>query len=415
MGTVSQAVALMHEEVRSKVYELFQTDDTLYSLLEERTDDNTVSYRPYRSPSIILGAAQFQQNTLNGDSLGTGIAPTTDVFTAVPIVFTQAGQYTKLTELTTKNDRQAVENYVTKTMKLAMEQFRERIEAAINLDSSGTLDTVVAVAGAVITVNNANMFADGQKVDIWSGLGGVFRGTVTVYSTDPNNKQIILTANPPGATTAGDLLLIRGSAGVTGTSVNGVRSLQVNGNIGAFMNVPRSSYPGRLSTPTVNLQSQPLTPAAARRTIAAIQRALGIKAPSKEKLIYHMGLDQIAAWENVGITITQNIYQQMKGDTSEDMLKKDYPATFAGRPTKISLHATAGRIDGLCLEHWYRIEFQKPDYYDAAGQRIFPQYDIQTGGLMTNLLFYLIIGINIGNDNPLAGVYLQNAPIPAGY
>jgi hypothetical protein len=414
MGSVSAAIGLMHERVRPKAQQFFQTDDTLYSKFEEKTDEDSQSYRPMKVPAIILEAAKFQQTDINGGSLGLGAAPQTDAGTLVPIVFSQSSQYTKLTELTTKSTSQAIENFVVKTQKLAMESFRERLEAAIQGDSSGTLDTVVAVAGNVVTVNNANMFASQVQIDAWNQVGGgVFRGTGTVYSTDANNKQIILTAPIPGLQ-IGDVLLIRGSSGQAGTSVSGVKTYHVNSNVGSWMGVPRTSYQGRLSTPNVNAQNQPLTPGIARRSIAAIQRALGIRSPEQKKLMYYGGLDTVAAWENVGITIIQNIYQQIKGDESPDMLKKNPPATFAGREMMVGLHATPGRIDGFCLAHWFRTEFQKIDHYEVGGQTIFPQI-APDGGLMTNMLFYLYIGFNIGMDNPLAGVFINNIPVTSGY
>jgi hypothetical protein len=415
MGSVSQAVGIMHERVRPKADEFFQTDDTLYAHFEERTDDDITSFRPYRVPMILLGAAQFQQSNIDGGGLGTGIAPTTDAGTIVPIVFSQAHQYTKLTELTTKNDEQAIENFVTLTMKLAMEQFRERLDAVVAVsDNSNTLDTVVAVAGALITVNNATLFADGQKIDVWSALGGIFRGTATIFSTDNLNKQLNLIAAAPAGTVAGDLLLVRGSAGTAGTGLNGIKAFQVSSTVGSVMGIPRTSYPGKLSTPNVNLNNQPLTPASARLSIAKLQRALGIKAPKEKKLLFWMGVDMIAAWENVGIVITQNIYQQQKGNESEDMLKSEYPGTFAGRPTLIGLHAAPGRIDGLCLKHWFRAEFKKIDYYDVAGQTLFPQY-APDGGLLTNMMFYLYIGVQVGMENVLAGTFINNIPVPSGY
>jgi len=295
-----------------------------------------------------------------------------------------------------------------------MKQFRERIEAAINTDGSGTLDTVVSIAGSVVGVNNPSMFADGSQIDAWSQIGGgVFRGTGTIYTTDQNNKLINFLAPIPNLQ-VGDVLLIRGSSGQAGTSVAGTKAYHVNANVGSVMGVPRTSYPGRLSTPNVNAQGLPLTPAIARRSIAAIQRALGIKAPKEEKLEYYMGLDTIAAWENVGISITQNIYQQQKGNSSPDMAMEEPPSTFAQRPVIVGLHQTPGRIDGFVLSHWFRTEFQKIDHYEVGGQTIFPQI-APDGGLLTNLLFYLYIGFNIGMDNVLAGVFINNIPVPAGY
>jgi hypothetical protein len=68
----------------------------------------------------------------------------------------------------------------------------------------------------------------------------------------------------------------------------------------------------------------------------------------------------------------------------------------------------------LCLKHWFRVENQPIDYYEVGGQTLFPTYGA-SGGLSASTMFYLWTGVNIGNDNVRAGVYISSLAIPSGY
>jgi hypothetical protein len=127
-----------------------------------------------------------------------------------------------------------------------------------------------------------------------------------------------------------------------------------------------------------------------------------------------MGLDMEAAWENVGIVVTENIQQQIKGDSSEDMLKKSPPKTFCGRPMIVSIHAKPQRIDGIPFEHWHRAECQPIDFMDWGGQTMLPVTGA-SGGYSAATIFYLWTGFQIFSDNPRASVYYDGIAAPAGY
>jgi hypothetical protein len=418
-AVASQVLALELEKVRPNLSLMYQQDDTLWSEFKPKTDVEVVSGRPTRVPMELLAGGKFRVADPDGGDLGLGSGPTTDKGELTPVYFFQCTQYTKATEINTDQKQKAIESYAELVMKRAMEQFNTNMEAVIQGDGSNTLDTIVtgSSASAQIVVNNANQFYDNQDIDIWDALGGSKRGTVTILSVDAGNKTLYCTGNAPSGTTAGDLLLVSGSAGTAGSGIYGVKYFQVNSNTGSVMGLNRASYPGKLSTPTVNAANQAITPAMARRSLAQIQIALGIKTPDSEKLVYNMNVDQVAAWENVGLVVTSVIQNQLKGDQSEDMLKKSPPKTFAGRPIiggSGSIHATPGRIDGLCLKHWFRVENQPIDYYEVGGQTLFPTYGA-SGGLSASTMFYLWTGVNIGNDNVRAGVYISSLAIPSGY
>ena len=75
-------------------------------------------------------------------------------------------------------------------------------------DGSGTLDSVVSTTTNGLVVNNANLFQSNQDIDVWSALGGTFRGTATIQTLDIANNTIWLTTAYPAGTQAADLLLV---------------------------------------------------------------------------------------------------------------------------------------------------------------------------------------------------------------
>ena len=141
-------------------------------------------------------------------------------------------------------------------------------------------------------VHNANLFGDGWDLDVWSALGGTNRGTVTVNFVDSANNCIWLTGAVPAGTTAGDLLLINGSAGTAASGLFGLQYYQTSANTGTYMNIARSSYPGRFSTPSITT-SGALTPARVRALAGQIKLAMGIEEYQKPVSYTHLTLPTI--------------------------------------------------------------------------------------------------------------------------
>lgn len=415
VANVAQAIGMMHEQVRPELPRLYQQDYTAWGRIKSRTDIVVVSSRPTRVPLRLLAGGKFRVSSPDGADIGLGSSFVTDAMTLVPVYFFQASQYTKATEINTNSDEKAIEDYAMLTMKDAMEQFNVCMESVLQGDGSNTLDTVVSLTNGNTTINtnNANLFTDNQDIDFWSGLGGVYRGTWTILSVDGPNNQLNLDSATAGVV-PGDLMLVSGSAGVANSGLFGIKYWQVAANTGSVGNLARSAYPGKLTTPHVAGANQALTPAKARLFQAQMQSAMGIDAAEKSDLEYHMNTDMIAAWENVGLLVSSVIQNQLKGNSSVDMLQKDVPQTFAGRPVLKSIHATPGRIDGLAFKHWFRCENQPIDYYEVGGQTLFPTYGA-SGGLNTSTLFYLWTGVQLGNENVRAGVYGDGFAIPSGY
>jgi hypothetical protein len=409
----AQTLGLQLEKVRDKVPLLYQQDHSLFDRIMKR-DVEKVSSRNMRIPLKILAGGKARQVNPDGGGLGRGSGTTYDVAQATPVYLAFASEMSYLTEISTDSKEKAVENAAKAELENAMEGFRTFVESLLNTDGSGTLDSVVSATGTQIIVNNANAFYDNQDIQIFSGLGGTNRGKVTIQSVDANNKALNLTGNIPTGTTAGDLLIIDGAPGTAASSLFGIEYHHVDSNVGTWMQLQRSTYPGKLDTPHVGAGGSAITPALVRLLIQKQRRALGASTGAKDSMLFHLGLDQEAAWEQVGTVVSQVITNQVTGSSSQDMLKKNAPTTIAGRSTLVSIHAQPGRIDLLAPDHWFRAENRAMDYYDVDGQTIFPTYDT-TGGIATSNIFYLFTGMQICMDGPRFGAYLDGLQIPTGY
>ena len=157
-----------------------------------------------------------------------------------------------------------------------------------------------------------------------------------------------------------------------------------------------------------------LTPASVRAMQAQIDLAMGIDA-SDDEVVAHMNVDMAAAWENNALPVQNIVYNQVKGDTSEDMLKKRQSTTIAGREILRNVRARTGRIDFLNFKHWFRLETRSLDMHDVGGQTLFPIYGA-SGGLASSQIFYLEWMGQAGLGQPLRREsYMNNITIPTKY
>jgi hypothetical protein len=418
-GLNQNAIALQIEAVRPEVPLLYQIDNTLLELIQKKAKGlQTVSSRAYRAPVEITAGGAIRQFNPDGGNMGRGSAIKTEVMLINQFYFNFAVEYTALAEIATDDKEKAVENYVTRQMTRMMEQYKTGQEALLAYgDSSGTLDTVVSVSGQTVTMNNGNQFFDNQIVQDFTPAG-VLRGSFQVLTADGLANTI--TADPstplPAGLAAGDFLSIDGCVGpsVATSSLNGINTLQINSNVGNYLGIQRSAYPGRLSTPFIAGNNSFITPQRARALFNLVRTAMGIKTPDATKFVWHMNVDQEAAIENIGLIVSTVIQNQVSGENSVDMLKKMPPKTFGGKPIFANIHAQPGRIDGLPTEAWFRAEIQPLDFYEVNGQTLFPIYG-DDGGLASSFITYLWQGWNLASENLRAGCYSTLNGIPTGY
>jgi hypothetical protein len=294
------------------------------------------------------------------------------------------------------------------------------MDTVIQGNGSNTLDTIVStvVTGSNITgfvVNNANFFLDDQDLDIWSALGTATPvASVTIESTDILNNTIWL-ANPIPTSlgiTAGYLLLVSGSPGQANTGVFGLRYYMVGTNTGNWLGIQRSAWAGKYLVPTLAVNGA-LTPQVVRAIFSLVELSKGEEVIEGEGMFGHCNVDVRDAWEQNALLVQRIDYNAAKGDTSEDMLKRKAATTIGGRELLVNPRALPGYLDILKEKNLFRIETVPTDFYDVAGQTLFPLYG-QSGGIAASLVFYMIWQGQMAIVQSREGAFLSGITIPTG-
>lgn len=433
--------AVEREAIRTEIAKLFQTDDTLYSKFRSDVKAIPVAYSipgnsgergSFRVPMAIQANGNIRQITGDGDDMGAGQGTQWQSQLLSPVTFVLGTQITWLAENATNSKSKALIDVNSQEFANSLDYFKTGLESQLQGDGSGALDQIPASAtvssssgsGAetsfISGVSNPNQFQDQQVVQIFSAIGGTNRGSATISYVDaPNATLWFSTALPSGggATAVNDYIMVNASStslvGAAGSSLLGIKAYQTNATTGTLNSLNRANFPGRLSTPTVNLSNNFITVPYGRRGLQQLRTALGADTPALEDLFWYCGLDQEAAIEDLQLQVTVANQQEIKGDESLDMGKKNAPATFMGREVLVSTHASKGRIDGLCPKYWAIGEMHAPDLYEVKGQTVFPLYGAT--GVASAHIFYYITSLNVCNSNPRGGVVFSNAGVPPGY
>jgi len=414
-ATVSQNIASQREFLRDTLEDLTYVASRLWSQFDDKTPEDAVSNRPARIPFYALLGGKGRTGSFDGGPLGLGSGPTEapGYLTCIPIIM--AFQWSALSQWSTDSKEKAIDNYVVNMQKGATKQYASLLDAlAATGDGSNTLTAISSTGtNSIVVTTNANVAYDNQDLDVWSALGGTFRGTITVLSVDIATNTLWTTGPLPAGTTAGDLLLLAGSAGQSGTGIQGMLSYQVAGNTGLYMNVPRSSFPGKFSTPTV-ANTGALVPAAVRALQGQIKLARGIEEYETGGMMVHCGVDMEAAWENNAVTVQRIDVERISRDNSADMLARSPSKNIAGDPLLVNEKAIPGRLDWLVKKHWFRVATKKIGEYEVGGQSTFPAYAAD-GGLASSMLSYIVSMQQLGSGQPRGGGYLPNVTVPHGF
>lgn len=409
----AQTIASQKEWIKPQLELMYLTSSRLVKEVEANTGVKPISTRPARVPLEILAGGKPRANNPDGGSFGRGSGPQ-EVYGQVSCTsFCQASEYTSLSDWATDGDDKAIKSYVSLTNARATETYAGFLDAAIaGGNGSNTLDTVVSTTTNGLVVNNANLFTDNQDIDCYSALtgGSGFIATITIDSVDIQNNTIWLTGAVPAGVGAGTFLVISGSAGVANSGIFGLLYYQVSGNAGSFLNIQRSAFPGKLGTPGIAVNGA-LTPTVVRSLEMILKLQLGIERADENDLIVHCNVDMMLAWENNAILVQRVVQNEVKGDQSVDMLKKEAVTVMAGRRIVANERALPGRVDMLALKKWSRVETKPLDYLEIGGQTLFPTYAID-GGINSSYIFYLVHLIQILQVSPRSNAFLSSVTIP---
>lgn len=423
----AQSVALQLEKVRDKLPLLYERDDILLTMIQQRGDVERVSSRNMRLPLQIRPGGKAGLANLDGGDLGRGSGTTYDVAQVTPVFFRHAVEITKLVEYSTNSPEKAIENAAKREVKNAMAQFRSFLDKVMQTNGNGVLGTVSSIvttglpSGVAAQINlttppGAALFYYNQTIQFYDSTLTTNRnvaGSVTsnVVLVDPFNKFIQLDAIPSGVV-AGDAVVHDGLTGAQPVSLFGVPYHQSNATTGTWLNLNRATYPVELATPHVAGNNAAVTPGVVRLAINKVRKALGTNQVGK--LIAYTSLEQENAWEQLGISISQIIKEGAGGRASDLDLLFTGELTMAGVPIKSSINANQARIDFLDLSHWGRAVMQDIDFYDVGGQTVFPIYGA-SGGLSAAYIFYFVTGFQVWNESPRSGAYIDSLAIPTGY
>ena len=423
----AQTVALQLEKVRDKLPLLYERDDILLTMIQQRGDVERVSSRNMRLPLQIRPGGKAGLADLDGGDLGRGSGTTYDVAQVTPVFFRNAIEITKLVEYSTNSPEKAIENAAKREVKNGMAQFRSFLDKVVQTAGNGVLGTIGSIVttglpvgvGAqlnLVTPPGAALFYYNQTVQFYdptltNNFNVNTNTTSNILLVDPFNK-FIQVDNLPTGVSAGDAIVHDGLTGAQPISLFGVPYHQSDATTGTWLNLNRATYPVELATPHVGGNNAAITPGVVRLAINKVRKALGTNQVGK--LIAYMALEQENAWEQLGISISQIIKEGAGGRASDLELLFTGELTMAGVPIKSSINANQARIDFLDLSHWGRAVMQDIDFYDVGGQTVFPIYG-PSGGISAAYIFYFVTGFQVWTDSPRSGAYIDSLAIPTGY
>ncbi len=329
----ANVVALQLEKVRDKVPLLYERDDILLTMIQQRGDVEKVSSRNMRLPLQVNPGGKAGSYNADGGDLGRGSGTAYDVAQVSPIFFRFAIEITKLVEYATTGRERAIENATKREVANGMKQFRSFLDKLMQTAGNGVLGTINTVASTTFTMAvpyGAALVYPGQTIQIYDTTLTTNRNvaagvTTTVLTADPVTTQNITVDNVPTGTVATDVIVHDGLTGAQPVSLFGIKYHQNNSTTGTWLNLNRATYPIQLQTPRVNAGNAALTPSNVRLAINKVRKSLGINHISK--LIAYMAVEQEHAWENLGITVSQIIKEGGEsGGNDLDLL-------FSGRKT----------------------------------------------------------------------------------
>ena len=316
-------------------------------------------------------------------------------FALAPVYLFNVCEISWLAQASTDSKQKGLFAVKAQEMKNSLDSAMQGIEGLINSDGTGMIDQIPSTAtftsggsgaqtASIVGINIAVAFTDQQVVKFYSTggvqrTGGGYNNATISYSDGPSNTLFFSTPLPTDVVVT-DYIVVNGAAYGSGNTILGIKAWDVNSNTGTIGGLNRNAYPGRLSTPTINLNGAALTPGIAQRAEVLLTRALGPDAESLKSGVWYGPLEQAFAQSNLMYNVQIVNAQEVKGDKTLDMSKRYFSDTFGGRKYHKSATASANRMDLLIMENWYIGELSPLELYDFGGGNVVaPVPDIGNG------------------------------------
>src|SRR6202166_288394 len=192
----ANVIALQLEKVRDKVPLLYERDDILLTMIQQRGDVEKVSSRNMRLPLQVNPGGKAGSYNADGGDLGRGSGTAYDVAQVSPIFFRFAIEITKLVEYATTGRERAVENAAKREVVNGMKQFRAFLDKLIQTAGNGVLGTIATggISGTTFTMNvpsGAALVYVGQTIQVYDSTLTTNRGSCNVVAADPIGAQTI--------------------------------------------------------------------------------------------------------------------------------------------------------------------------------------------------------------------------------
>jgi len=367
-------------------YSLFKNEATKIPV-SNQSNAGGVQRPSFRVPFRVQGGAGITQGTGNADSMNRGTGSQWASFALAPVYLFNVCEISWLAQASTDSKQKGLFAVKAQEMKNTLDSAMQGIEGLINADGSGMIDQIPSTATIVLSggspasqtasiagLNIAVAFTDQQVVQFYS-TGGVLRNgggrsTATISYSDGPSQTLYFSTALPSDVVVTDYIVVAGATYGAGNSILGIKAWDVNSNTGTIGGLNRNAYPGRLSTPTINLNGAALTPGIAQRAEVLLGRALGPDADSIKSGIWYGPPEQAFAQSNLQYNVQIVNAQELKGDKTMDMAKKSFADTFGGRRYHKSWTASQNRMDLLVMSNWYIGELSPLELYDFGGGNV---------------------------------------------
>ena len=141
----AQSVALQLEKVTDKLPLLYERDDILLTVIQQRGDVERLSSRNMRLALQIRPGGKTGLANMDGGDLGRGSGTTYDVAQVTPVFFRHAVELTTPVEYASNAPEKAIENAAKREVKNAMGQFRSFLDKVMQTNGNGVLGTVGSI------------------------------------------------------------------------------------------------------------------------------------------------------------------------------------------------------------------------------------------------------------------------------
>jgi hypothetical protein len=384
----------------------------------------------FRIPVRIQSGAAIFQATGDGDALNRGTGSLWVSGDLTPVGTFAGNEITYLARIAVQGPKRGLISLRAEELKNSFDSYMQGLDSQFLSDGSGAIVQIPATA----TVNNntgtgnstssiiglggqANQMQEQQVVQFFAAEGGAARaGTATVSYVDGAADTVYFPTALPAGTATGDFIMIQGSSGALNSGIAGIYTYQVAATTGTVLNLPRATYPGQLSTPTINKGGQPINTTDPYKVQILIRRGLGDDNEHAKNFQWVMGADQELEVAQLYTNVLQQNYVP-PGDKALDMTKEYMPMTYGGRPMHVSYKAKQGRLDAVCPETWGIIETVEPSLYDFGdGVTTMPvpaNDGTGTTTYRTSSIFYYHSFVNLFNANMKASCVLSNCAVPS--